>query len=190
MSEDLPNDLTGFYTAKPVERKKREIIIDYENDEGYKPKYKIKNLDEFRRGREILGNLIIKKMITSGGTDIDWLIEHNGGFIIFEIKRIWSDTIVIRKGQMLSYQRLQEQLKKCHIIFVAHRGIDFTNPNDYVHVRELKELLKDPALHDNTRHDDELEGEEGYAINVSFMDEMTVDELRDKIDFIWKEFKS
>ncbi|HXW03290.1 MAG TPA: hypothetical protein VD651_03410, partial [Nitrosarchaeum sp.] len=45
-------------------------------------KYQIFDESEFTRGREILGDLIVHGMIASGGTDIDWLIEHNGGFII------------------------------------------------------------------------------------------------------------
>ncbi len=44
-----------------------------------KAKYKIFNESEFTRGREVLGNLIVHGMIASGGTDIDWLIEHRGG---------------------------------------------------------------------------------------------------------------
>ena len=51
-----------------------------------KAKYQIFDEAEFTRGREILGDLIVHGMIASGGTDIDWLIEHNGGFIILEFK--------------------------------------------------------------------------------------------------------
>ena len=52
-----------------------------------KAKYQIYDEQEFARGREVLGNLIVRGMIASGGTDIDWLIEHNGGFVILEFKK-------------------------------------------------------------------------------------------------------
>lgn len=129
-------------------------------------------------------------MVTSGGTDIDWLIEHNGGFIIFEVKRRGKDTITIRKAQMWLYQALQKQLDKCHIFFIAHEGTDFKNPNDFVYVQELSKLLKDPALQERTEFDDEFEDEEGFRIPISFMEDMTVDELREKIDKLWKEFET
>ena len=47
-----------------------------------KAKYQIFDESEFTRGREILGDLIVHGMVTSGGTDVDWLIEHNGSFVI------------------------------------------------------------------------------------------------------------
>ena len=40
-----------------------------------KAKYQIFDESEFTREREVLGNLIVHGMITSGGTDIDWLIR-------------------------------------------------------------------------------------------------------------------
>ena len=51
-----------------------------------KAKYQIFDELEFTRGREVLGDLIVHGMIASGGTDIDWLIEHKGSFIILEFK--------------------------------------------------------------------------------------------------------
>ena len=43
---------------------------------------------EFTRGREVLGEIIVHGMLASGGTDIDWLIEHKGKFHNFRIQRI------------------------------------------------------------------------------------------------------
>jgi hypothetical protein len=65
-----------------------------------KAKHQIFDEIEFTRGREILGDLIVHGMIASGGTDIDWLIEHNGGFIILEFKGFHNDKINIAKGQV------------------------------------------------------------------------------------------
>ena len=64
---------------------KNEHVIVKENKsqestrKSPKAKYQIFNEVEFTRGREVLGNLIVNGMITSGGTDIDWFVEHNGG---------------------------------------------------------------------------------------------------------------
>ena len=51
-----------------------------------KAKYQIFDESEFTRGREVLGEIIVHGMLASGGTDIDWLIEHKGSFIILEFK--------------------------------------------------------------------------------------------------------
>ena len=47
-----------------------------------KAKYQIFDESEFTRGREVLGDIIVHGMVASGGTDIDWLIEHKGSFKI------------------------------------------------------------------------------------------------------------
>ena len=74
-----------------------------------KAKYQIFDETEFTRGREVLGDLIVHGMIASGGTDIDWLIEHKGGFIILEFKGFHNDKINIAKGQMIAYEKLHEK---------------------------------------------------------------------------------
>jgi len=72
------------------------------NRKSPKAKYQIFDETEFTRGREVLGDLIVHGMIASGGTDIDWLIEHRGGFIILEFKGFHNDKINIAKGQMIA----------------------------------------------------------------------------------------
>ena len=76
------------------------------------PKYQIHDEAEFTRGREVLGNLIVQGMIASGGTDIDWLIEHNGGFVVLEFKGFHNDKINIPMGQMIAYEKLHEKLNQ------------------------------------------------------------------------------
>src|SRR5579863_855032 len=78
--------------------------IDYVKDELDEPKHKIVNPLLFAKTREVLGNLISKRMKTSGGTDVDWLIEHHGGFMIFELKLFHDDRMVISKAQMIAYE--------------------------------------------------------------------------------------
>ena len=71
-----------------------------------KAKYQIFDESEFTRGREVLGDIIVHGMVASGGTDIDWLIEHKGSFIILEFKGFHNDKINIAQGQMIAYEKL------------------------------------------------------------------------------------
>ena len=60
--------------------KKEKFTKKYDNRvlrKSPKAKYQVFDEMEFTRGREVLGNLIVHGMVASGGTDIDWLIEHN-----------------------------------------------------------------------------------------------------------------
>ena len=63
-----------------------------------KPKHTIRDPEAFQKGREALGGIILKGMKTTGGTDVDWLIEHKGGFIIIEFKELHDDIIIIPVG--------------------------------------------------------------------------------------------
>ena len=74
-------------------------------------------------------------MMTSGGTDIDWLIEHKGGFVILEFKGFHNDKINIAKGQMIAYEKLHEKLNiatKCYLYIVGCDDIDFSNPDSTI----------------------------------------------------------
>ncbi len=93
-----------------------------------KAKYQIFDEQEFARGREVLGNLIVHGMIASGGTDVDWLIEHNGGFVILEFKGFHNDKINVAMGQMIAYEKLHEKLNqstKCYLYIIGCDDIDF-----------------------------------------------------------------
>jgi len=98
-------------------------------------KYQIYDEVEFTRGREVLGNLIVRGMIASGGTDIDWLIERNGGFIILEFKGFHNDKIKIAMGQMIAYEQLHKKLNqstKCYLYIIGCDDIDFSNPDSKI----------------------------------------------------------
>ena len=101
-----------------------------------KAKYQIFDETEFTRGREVLGNLIVHGMITSGGTDIDWFIEHKGGFIILEFKGFHNDKINIAKGQMIAYEKLHEKLNqvtKCYLYIIGcEDDTDFSNSDSTI----------------------------------------------------------
>ena len=120
--------------------KKEKAIHSDQNSEQIirkspKAKYKIFDESEFTRGREVLGDLIVHGMISSGGTDIDWLIEHRGGFVILEFKGFHNDKINIPKGQMIAYEKLHEKLNqstKCFLYVIGCDDIDFSNPDSTI----------------------------------------------------------
>ena len=84
MSDETSDLIDNFYEKESFHDSKSNVnqIVR----KSPKAKYQIFDEEEFTHGREVLGELIVHGMIASGGTDIDWLIEHNGGFIILEFK--------------------------------------------------------------------------------------------------------
>ena len=88
--------------------------------EEIKPKYTIKDLKKFDTDRAKMGYLILEGMKASGGTDVDWLVEHKGGFLIMENKTLHNDLISIKWGQMIAFEKLHEKLNsdgKCTLFF-------------------------------------------------------------------------
>jgi hypothetical protein len=158
-----------------------------------KAKYQIFDEVEFTRGREILGDLIVHGMIASGGTDIDWLIEHNGGFIILEFKGFHNDKINIAKGQMIAYEKLHEKLNqatKCHLYIVGCDNIDFSNPDAMIWIFEMKQW-KMGAIPKNTSDifGDDSGKQNKFIVYREYMEEISIEKLREIIDSHWKEFE-
>jgi len=158
-----------------------------------KAKYQIFDESEFTRGREVLGDLIVHGMIASGGTDIDWLIEHKGGFIILEFKGFHNDKINIPKGQMIAYEKLHEKLNqstKCFLYVVGCDDIDFSNPDSAIWIFEMTQW-KSGVIPKNTY---DIYGEESgrqnkFIVYREYMEEISVEKLRDIVDSHWKEFE-
>jgi len=158
-----------------------------------KAKYQIFDESEFTRGREVLGNLIVHGMIASGGTDIDWLIEHKGGFVILEFKGFHNDKINIPKGQMIAYEKLHEKLNqstKCFLYVVGCDDIDFSNPDSTIWIFEMTQW-KSGAIPKNTS---DIYGEDSgrknkFIVYREYMEEISVEKLRDMVDSHWKEFE-
>ena len=158
-----------------------------------KAKYQIFDESEFTRGREVLGNLIVHGMIASGGTDIDWLIEHRGGFIILEFKGFHNDKINIPKGQMIAYEKLHEKLNqstKCFLYVIGCDDIDFSNPDSTIWIFEMTQW-KSGAIPKNTN---DIYGEDSgrqnkFIVYREYMEEISVEKLRDIVDSHWKEFE-
>ncbi len=158
-----------------------------------KAKYQIFDESEFTRGREVLGDLIVHGMIASGGTDIDWLIEHRGGFVILEFKGFHNDKINIPKGQMIAYEKLHEKLNqstKCFLYVLGCDDIDFSNPDSTIWIFEMTQW-KSGAIPKNTN---DIYGEGSgrqnkFIVYREYMEEISVEKLRDIIDSHWKEFE-
>ncbi len=157
-------------------------------------KYQIYDEEEFARGREVLGNLIVRGMIASGGTDIDWLIEHNGGFIILEFKGFHNDKINIPMGQMIAYEKLHEKLNqstKCYLYIIGCDDINFSNPDSKIWIFEMNEWKKG-AIPKNTRdiYEDAPIKQNKFIVYREYMEEISVEKIREVIDSHWKEFES
>ena len=158
-----------------------------------KAKYQIFDESEFTRGREVLGDLIVHGMIASGGTDIDWLIEHRGGFIILEFKGFHNDKINIAKGQMIAYEKLHEKLNmatKCYLYVVGCDDIDFSNPDSKIWIFEMNQW-KSGAIPKNTTdiYGDDTDKQNKFIVYREYMNEISVEKLRDLVDSHWKEFE-
>lgn len=158
-----------------------------------KAKYQIFDESEFTRGREVLGDLIVHGMIASGGTDIDWLIEHNGGFIILEFKGFHNDKINIAKGQMIAYERLHEKLNQsttCYLYVVGCDDIEFGNPDSSLWIFEMNQW-KTGAIPKNTSdiYGDDTNRQNKFIVYREYMEQISVERLRGLVDSHWKEFE-
>jgi len=158
-----------------------------------KAKYQIFDELEFSRGREVLGNLIVHGMIASGGTDIDWLIEHKGNFVILEFKGFHNDKINIAKGQMIAYEKLHEKLNlatKCYLYVIGCDNIDFSNPDSTVWIFEMNQWKKNVIPKNTSDIYGEGSGRQNkFIVYRDYMEEISVERLRNLVDSHWKEFE-
>lgn len=189
---DETSDLidTLYEKENPIQTQQ---IAKQVNRKSPKAKYQIFDESEFTRGREVLGDLIVHGMIASGGTDIDWLIEHRGGFIILEFKGFHNDKINIAKGQMIAYEKLHEKLNmttKCYLYVVGCDDIDFSNPDSTIWIFEMNQW-KSGAIPKNTTdiYDDKIGKQNKFIVYREYMNEISVEKLRDLVDSHWKEFE-
>ena len=150
------------------------------------PKHTITNSEVFQKAREQLGHLILKNMEITGGTDVDWLIERKGGFIILESKLFREEHITIPVGQMIAFERLYEQLSssgKCYFyLFANEDNIDFTNPESPVWYFEMSEWKKKKIPQNKTKTG------KYYRIKKDVMAKIPIKHFRILIEHHWKEF--
>ena len=184
------NDLIDVFYDK---EKTKENPVEYIQRHSPKAKYQIFDEVEFTRGREVLGDLIVHGMLASGGTDIDWMIEHNGGFVILEFKGFHNDKINIPKGQMIAYEKLHEKLNlatKCYLYIIGCDDIDFSNPDAPVWIFEMNQW-KNNAIPKNTTdiYGDDSVIQNKFIVYREYMEEIKIEKLREIIDNHWNEFE-
>jgi len=156
----------------------------------FTPKYTLRDKGKFADERERLGFLITKGMKVSGGTDIDWVIEHRGGFIIIENKTFSKNLIHLPIGQMITLEQMYKKLNadgKCHMfVFGFEEDTDYKNPESLGWYFTMEEWLsKERFL--LKRLSRSKYG--GYRINKREMTKITLDEYRELMDIIWHEFE-
>ena len=187
-TDDLIDTIYEKENSKQNNHKPNQVIR-----KSPKAKYQIFDESEFTRGREVLGDLIVHGMIASGGTDIDWLIEHKGGFIILEFKGFHNDKINIAKGQMIAYEKLHEKLNlvtKCYLYIVGCDDIDFSNPDSSIWIFEMSQWRNNIIPKNTTDiYDKKSNKQNKFIVYREYMEEVNVEKLRDLIDSHWKEFE-
>ena len=188
-AQDLINMIYEKKTSKQeVQNTSKKILR-----KSSKAKYQIFDESEFTRGREVLGEIIVHGMMASGGTDIDWLIEHKGSFIILEFKGFHNDKINIPQGQMIAYEKLYEKLNlvtKCYLYIVGCDDIDFSNPDSPIWIFEMNQWLNNIIPKNTTDiYDQKLNKQNKFIVYREYMEEINVEKLRELIDSHWKEFE-
>ena len=187
-AQDLINMIYEKKTSNQVQNTSEKILR-----KSSKAKYQIFDELEFTRGREVLGEIIVHGMIASGGTDIDWLIEHKGSFIILEFKGFHNDKINIPQGQIIAYEKLHEKLNKvtkCYLYIVGCDDIDFSNPDSSVWIFEMNQWRNNIIPKNTTDiYDQKSNKQNKFMVYREYMEEISVEKLRQIIDLHWKEFE-
>jgi hypothetical protein len=187
-AEKLIDTIYGEKIINQIENTSEKI-----SNKKSKPKYQIFDESEFTRGREVLGEIIVHGMIASGGTDIDWLIEHKGSFIILEFKGFHNDKINIPQGQMIAYEKLHEKLNqttKCYLYIVGCDDIDFSNEHSPIWIFEMKQWINNNIPKNTTDiYDVNSNRQNKFIVYREYMEEINVRKLREIIDSHWKEFE-
>ena len=153
---------------------------------AFKPKFTIKDPEKFQTDRAKMGNFILEGMDTTGGTDVDWLIEHRGGFIIMENKGFFNDKISIPWGQMIAFEKLYDKLNsdgKCHFLFFGYDEIDLKNRDSVIWYFEMKDWKSKSVPFTRSKEHNK------YLVNRNDMKSITLKKYRDLMEEFWKEFE-
>ena len=187
-TQDLINIIYDKKTPNQVQNTSKSIL-----KKSSKAKYQIFDESEFTRGREVLGEIIVHGMLASGGTDIDWLIEHKGSFIILEFKGFHNDKINIPQGQMIAYDKLHEKLNqstKCYLYIIGCDNIDFSNPDSSIWIFEMNKWSNNIIPKNTTDfYGENTNKQNKFIVYREYMEDISVEELRALIDSHWKEFE-
>jgi hypothetical protein len=153
----------------------------------YKPKHTIFDKKKFVDERSKLGGLAQEGMNTTGGTDIDWVIEHRGGFIVMENKTFSKDWISIPVGQMITLEEMYKKLNsdgRCHfLIFGFEHDIDFKNPKSITWYFDMEDWKNGKICPNRTIT------YKKYGVHKREMTSITLKEYRQLMEKYWKEFE-
>ena len=156
------------------------------NQDENAPKHTITNSEIFQKGREKLGHLILKNMEITGGTDVDWLIQRKGGFIILESKEFRDNQISIPLGQMIAFEKLHERLVtggKCFFYIFANDNItDFGNSKSPIWYFEMEDWKNGNIPRTKTKTG------KYYSIKKDNMFKIPINDFRALMEQHWKEF--
>ena len=93
---------------------------------------------------------------------------------------------------MIAYEKLHEKLNqstKCYLYIVGCDDIEFSNPDSMIWIFEMNQW-KNGAIPKTTRDIyDEKNSHNKYTVYREYMEEITVEKLREIIDSHWKEFE-
>ncbi len=149
-------------------------------------KHTIFNTEKFQQDRAKLGEFITKGMKTTGGTDIDWVIEHRGGFIVMENKSFHNNIISITVGQMITFEQMYKKLNadgRCHFLVFGFDEIDFKDSDSIIWYFDMKDWSSKKICPDRTV------SFRRYHVNRSQMIPITLKGYRNLMEKYWKEFE-
>ena len=154
------------------------------------PKKPIRDFDTYVKDKLIHGNLVSEVMSTTGGTDVDWLIEHDWGFMLFETKVFRGNKISLQWGQMTAFVRLYTRLKansNCVFFIVGFEGdVDFKNDDMHIHYFTMDEWLGKEGKKVPYTYDKKFKK---FEVNRYSMHPIKMKEFRELIDQTWKKFQ-
>jgi len=153
----------------------------------FKPKHTLRDKEKFADEHAKLGELILEGMKTTGGTDVDWVVEHRGGFIIMENKTFTKDWIHLPVGQILTFESMYKKLNsdgRCHfLIFGVDHDVDFKNEASMIWFFEMEDWLNGKICPKKTIQF------KRYGVHRREMTPISLRQYRMLMEKYWKEFE-
>ncbi|MDC4214066.1 MAG: hypothetical protein MT334_05495, partial [Candidatus Nitrosopumilus limneticus] len=95
--------------------------------------------------------------------------------------------------QMIAYEKLHEKLNqstKCYLYIVGCDDIDFSNPDSSVWIFEINQWRNNIIPKNKIDiYNENSSKQNKFIVYREYMDEITVEKLREIIDSHWKEFE-
>ena len=94
---------------------------------------------------------------------------------------------------MIAYEKLHEKLNqstKCYLYIVGCDDINFSNPDSSVWIFEMNQWISNTIPKNTTDiYDEKSDKQNKFIVYREYMEEISVEKLRDLIDLHWKEFE-